>query len=127
MADVQKNNNIVGEKSFFSGRFFVNGTIVINGKFEGPFIKVDQIHVGKYGKVTSKIIASSVVVEGIVVGDIEAAIRIMLLPTARVLGDIRTPELIIQNGVVLEGKCVISSTVEHSVRDQIMSEYNRED
>ncbi len=110
MADNQKNNNIIGEKSFFTGRFFVNGTFVINGKFEGPFIKVDQIHVGKSGKVTSKIIASSVVVEGIVVGDIEASIRIMLMPTARVLGDIRTPELIIQNGVILEGKCVISTT-----------------
>jgi cytoskeletal protein CcmA (bactofilin family) len=51
----------------------------------------------------------------------------MLLPTARVLGDIRTPELIIQNGVVLEGKCVISTTTEKSVRDLIMSEYKREE
>ncbi|MBW7857603.1 MAG: polymer-forming cytoskeletal protein, partial [Leptonema sp. (in: Bacteria)] len=52
--------------------------------------------------------------------------RVMLLPTARILGDISTPELIIQNGVILEGRCMISNDLKHSAKDYINAEYNRD-
>lgn len=121
-----KNANIIGEKSTFVGKFLINGTIEINGKFEGEILKVDQIHVGKTGKVQSNIIASSAIVEGIVIGDIIANIRVMLLPTARVLGDISTPELIIQNGVILEGRCHISNNLDQPASEIIKKEYAKE-
>ena len=50
----------------------------------------------------------------------------MLLPTAKIYGDIKTPELIIQNGVTLEGKCVIASDLRSSAKDLIQSEYDKD-
>jgi len=101
-------NSTIGENSFFEGRFAVNGNLRIDGKFEGKTLNVDQLEIGPKAKVRTEIYSSSVIVKGIVIGNINASRRILLLSTARVLGDIRTPELIIQDGVILEGKCTIS-------------------
>lgn len=116
-------NSLIGEKSYFEGKFLINGTIQINGKFEGAILKVDQILVGVNGKVKANLEASSVVVEGVVIGNIKATTRVMLLPTARVLGDIKTPELLIQNGVVLDGRCLISTNLDVSPKDIILKNY----
>ena len=49
----------------------------------------------------------------------------LLLSTARVLGDIKTPELIIQDGVVLEGRCTISHTRIDNTKQYIEELYGR--
>ena len=46
-----------------------------------------------------------------------------MLPTAKIFGDIKTPELIIQNGVILEGRCVIANDLKASAKDVIEAEY----
>lgn len=101
-------NTAIGEKSFFGGRFMVQGNMRVDGRFEGNALLVDQLQVGPKARVKTNINAVSIVVEGIVIGNITASRRILLLSTARVLGDIITPELIIQDGVILEGRCTIS-------------------
>ena len=106
IADIPADTTI-GESSAFSGRFAVQGNLRVDGQFEGTALLVDQLHVGPTGQVKTDIIASSVVIEGVVVGNVTAEHRVLLLSTARVLGDLRTPELIIQDGVILEGKCSI--------------------
>ena len=65
------------------------------------------------------------IVEGLVIGNISATGRVMLMPTAKVLGDIKTPELIIQNGVILEGRCTIANDLKVSSKDLIDAEYNK--
>ncbi|MCB1326914.1 MAG: polymer-forming cytoskeletal protein [Spirochaetales bacterium] len=119
-------NSTIGENSYFSGRFFINGSLKIDGKFEGKSLQADQLYIGVTGRVKTNVTASSVIVEGIIVGNIVARNRVMLLPTARILGDISTPELIIQNGVILEGRCMISNDLKHSARQYIEGEYGRD-
>lgn len=116
-------NSTIGENSYFSGRFFINGSLKIDGKFEGKSLQADQLYIGPNGKVRTNVTASSVIVEGMIIGNIIARNRVMLLPTARVLGDISTPELIIQSGVILEGRCMISNDIIHSAKDVIEQEY----
>ena len=120
-------NSRVGENSFFEGRFAVKGNMRIDGRFEGNALLVDQLQIGQKGRVKTNIDATSVVIEGMVIGNIAASRRILLLSTARVLGDIRTPELIIQDGVILEGKCTISHIQIENTRNYIESLYSRED
>ncbi|HOG63988.1 MAG TPA: polymer-forming cytoskeletal protein [Spirochaetota bacterium] len=116
-------NSIIGEKSFFEGRFMVKGALRVDGKFEGDALEVDQLFIGQTGRIKTNINAVNVVVEGLVIGNIKASTRVMLLPTARILGDIRTPELIIQNGVILEGRCIISNDLNQSARTLIENLY----
>jgi cytoskeletal protein CcmA (bactofilin family) len=118
-------NSTIGEDSYFGGRFLVKGNMRIDGAFEGKVLLVDQLQVGPKARVKTHITATSVVVEGVVIGNISAARRILLLSTARVLGDIKTPELIIQDGVVLEGRCTISHVQIDNTRAYIESLYER--
>jgi cytoskeletal protein CcmA (bactofilin family) len=50
---------------------------------------------------------------------------VLLLATARVLGDIKTPELIIQDGVILEGRCTISHVQIENTPQYIEALYNK--
>lgn len=102
---------------YFTGRFYINGSLKIDGKFEGRALQADQLYIGTTGKVKTSVAANSVFVEGVIIGNIAAKSRVMLLPTAKIFGDIKTPELIIQNGVILEGRCVIANDLKASAKD----------
>ena len=120
-------NSTIGESSFFAGRFAVKGSLKVDGRFEGEVLLVDQLHIGPKAKVKTSINATSVVIEGIVIGDVSATRRILLLSTARVLGDVKTPELIIQDGVVLEGRCTISHFKIDNTQQYIEDLYSRKE
>lgn len=116
-------NSTIGPNSYFTGRFYINGSLKIDGKFEGKSLQADQLYIGTSGKVKTSVAANSVFVEGVIIGNISAKSRVMLLPTAKIFGDIKTPELIIQNGVILEGRCVIANDLKTSAKDVIEAEY----
>ena len=112
--------------SLFSGRFVNNDIVTIDGRFEGASIKAKEVFVGKTGRVKSRISADHIIIEGVVIGDIESSNRIILMPTARVLGKIVTKELIIQKGVMFEGTCVIVNELDSkSARQTIQELYGR--
>ena len=119
-------NSMIGPNSFFTGRFYINGNLKIDGKFEGKSLSAETLYIGVSGKIKTDVTANTVFVEGVVLGNITARNRVMLLPTAKIYGDIKTPELIIQNGVILEGRCIISNDLKHSAKDLIEQEYNRD-
>jgi len=118
-------NNVIGENSYFSGKFLINGSLRIDGRFEGKYLQADQLYIGPNGKVKTNINAVSVIIEGLVIGNISATNRVLLMPTAKIFGDIKTPELIIQNGVILEGRCTIANDLKVSAKDLIESEYEK--
>ncbi|HRZ25466.1 MAG TPA: polymer-forming cytoskeletal protein [Spirochaetota bacterium] len=118
-------NNIIGENSYFTGNFIINGSLRIDGRFEGKYLQAEQLYIGRPGKIKTNINAVSVIIEGMVIGNINASSRVLLMPTARILGDIKTPELIIQNGVILEGRCTISNDLKSSAKDLIDVEYSK--
>lgn len=119
--------SLIGEKSSFEGKFAIKGNLRIDGKFEGTCLQVEHLQVGAKGRVKTDITATSIVVEGIVIGNLTASARILLLSTARVLGNIKTPELIIQEGVVLKGACTISHFEIENTKTYIESLYGRKE
>ncbi len=116
-------NSILGEKSIFTGKFFINGSLKVEGIYEGQALQSEHLVITKKGKVKTDISATNVVVEGIVIGNIHAKKRVLLAPSAKVLGDIHTPELIIQNGVIWEGKCYIHEDQSINIPEVIEKEY----
>lgn len=118
-------SNVIGENSYFSGKFVINGSLRVDGRFEGRSLQAEQLYIGPHGKIRTNIEAASVIVEGLVIGNINATSRVLLMPTARILGDIKTPELIIQNGVILEGRCMIANDLKVNANSLIESEYEK--
>lgn len=123
MAKKESSKSIIGENSFFQGKFYIPGELQLDGKFEGNTLFIDTLTVNKKGKAKSNIKANNVLIEGIVIGNITAKNSIMLISSAKILGNIRTPELNIQHGVILEGKCTILHDIEKSPQDLITKLY----
>ena len=126
ISSTSNTNSTIGVNSYFTGRFFINGSLRVDGKFEGKTLQSDLLYVGSTGKLKTNITASTVIIEGMVIGNITAKTRVMLESTARVLGDIKTPELFISNGVILEGRCTISNDLKISAKDLIDTEWSRD-
>ena len=80
----------------------------ISGKvhFEGP-ARIDgkEITIGESAAVTAQIRADSIVVCGKVKGEIIATQKIEIHPTAKIVGNITAPKLIIHEGAIFEGQC----------------------
>jgi cytoskeletal protein CcmA (bactofilin family) len=102
-------NCVIGDGSIFDGRFSVNGSILIEGKFTGDIRTDDQVIVGPSGKVRTDIVARRVTVAGTLIGNIAASEEVTLLRTGKVLGNISTPKLTVEPGVITEGKVTITS------------------
>ncbi|HON15525.1 MAG TPA: polymer-forming cytoskeletal protein [Spirochaetota bacterium] len=105
---VEGMNSTIGEGSFFEGKFYISGSLRIDGKFEGEIKTDDELVIGEKGRVKTDIYARSVVVAGTVIGNINAEQEVRLLETAKVLGDITAPAISIQRGVVAQGQIIIT-------------------
>ncbi len=101
-------NSTIGEGSIFEGKFYIHGSLQINGKFEGEIKTEDQLVIGETGKVKTNIYAKRVVIAGTLIGNTIATEEVILLETGRVLGDITAPVVHVKEGVVVEGKIHIT-------------------
>src|SRR5208283_5363058 len=96
----------LGKETSFSGVLRFKDSLRIRGKFEGEIDSLGKLFIDGEAVVNARMIrASSVVIGGVVHGDIEAADRLEMLPSAKVYGNVRTSKLRIADGVVFEGKC----------------------
>ncbi|HTO21006.1 MAG TPA: polymer-forming cytoskeletal protein [Spirochaetia bacterium] len=119
-------NCIIGEGSIFDGRFYVNGSIMIEGKFQGDIRTDDQLIVGPTGKVKTDIQARRVTIAGTLIGNISASEEVTLLHTGKVLGNIVTPKLTVEPGVITEGKVTITSGQSEDARKVIEESFGTE-
>jgi cytoskeletal protein CcmA (bactofilin family) len=96
----------LGKETSFSGTLKFKDSLRIKGRFEGEIDSMGRLFIDGDAVVKARRIrASSVIVGGVVHGDIEAADRLEMLPSAKVYGNVRTSKLRIADGVVFEGKC----------------------
>jgi cytoskeletal protein CcmA (bactofilin family) len=117
-------NSTIGEGSIFEGRFFINGSLQIDGRFVGEIKTKEQVIIGELGKVKTDITAKRVVIGGTLIGNIEAEEEVMLLSTGRVLGNIRTPRVRIEEGVVVQGQISINAGQKKGISSIIEESFN---
>ncbi len=104
-----KMNSIIGKGCKINGTVTISeGTIRIDGEFEGNIICPDTLVIGKDGRVKAEIKVKSAVVGGTVIGNIDAKEKIELQAGSRLEGDIKTSRLVIDEGVFFEGNCKMS-------------------
>lgn len=101
-------NSIIGEGTRFRGNLDLSGLLRIDGDFEGNIRTDGRVLVGKAGRARCLIEADTVVIGGILKGDVIATSKVVLLSTSVVIGNIRSPQLIVEDGVLLHGRCTVS-------------------
>lgn len=94
----------------------------INGRFEGELEAKGVLIIGEKADVKAKMIkGENITIAGRVKGDIVCSKRLELSPTARIIGNIETSSLVIQEGAMLKGDCQMPIDGEKSERKETAS------
>lgn len=97
----------IGKGMSFEGRLSFEETVRIDGSFKGKISATGTLVVGDGGSVEGEIKVGSAIISGTVKGRLDAATRVELRAPGKFTGDIKTPTLIIDEGVVFEGNCTM--------------------
>ncbi len=97
----------IDSTSELKGTLRCKETLPIDGRVKGEIVCDKTVLIGEGGKVDASIVADEVLISGEVKGDITARRKISLDRTARVIGDLVTPGIVIEEGAKLEGRIVI--------------------
>ena len=95
----------MGEDTVFNGSLNFDGTVRIDGKFEGQVTTADTLIIGETGHLMAEISAGTVICMGYVEGTVMASQKIEIHSTSKVVGNIKSPALYIELGGVLDGTC----------------------
>ena len=99
----------LGKGSRVVGAMTFSGPVELDGDVEGEVHSKDKLVVGESAFIKAKIVGSEVIIRGTVTGDIYASKSLTLKKPARIVGNIQSSVLSIEEGVVFEGKCSMSS------------------
>ena len=95
----------LGEGTEFKGLLSFEGTVRIDGKFEGEVVSKDTLILGESAILNAEISIGTIIVRGKMTGNIIAANKIEIRSKGEVIGNIRTPLLFVEENAVLDGKC----------------------
>ena len=96
---------LLGRGATFEGKLTFEGTVRIDGRFKGEVFSDDVLVIGEGAHVEAEVDIGEVIVQGTVVGNIKAKRSIEIHAPGRVKGDLHTPVLQIDKGVMFEGRC----------------------
>lgn len=94
----------------FEGKLCFHGTVRIGGTFRGEIYTPDTLIIGEGARVDAQIDAGTIIISGEVNGSLKAKHRVEIHKPAVFRGDILTPSLSVDEGVIFEG----SSKMAHS-------------
>lgn len=103
-------NSMLGQGCKIKGDIELQGTIRIDGQFEGSISCPDTLIIGKSGIVKAEVKVKNAVIGGKLIGNIVAANKIELQSGSHVEGDISTARLVIDEGVFFEGNCKMGTS-----------------
>jgi cytoskeletal protein CcmA (bactofilin family) len=106
--DENEVDTILAEDIDFSGVLSFQRPLMIKGRFQGEIKASSDLYVGEKAVVKAKIEADTVSSKGRIEGDVLARSRVEFFSTASMLGDLTTPDLVMESGCQYNGRCTMS-------------------
>jgi cytoskeletal protein CcmA (bactofilin family) len=94
----------LGKGTEFKGVLSFEGTIRVDGKVEGEVISKDTLIAGDGAFLQGEITVGTIISSGKIVGNVNASQKVHIIAPGLVQGNIKTPKLIIEEGVTFDGK-----------------------
>jgi len=101
-------NSIIGAGTSFKGDLVLQGLLRIDGDFSGTIMTDGKVLIGRSGRADYSITATTVVIGGVIKGNVYASEKVVILSTGMLIGNVSTPRLIAEDGVILNGLCTIT-------------------
>jgi cytoskeletal protein CcmA (bactofilin family) len=116
-------NSIIGQGTEVKGEIKFKGVLRIDGVFSGELMTEGKVIIGQTGHVKTDLKAGTIIIGGLVEGNVYATEQLTLLKTAKLLGDIITSSLIVEEGVIFDGNCIINKGKEKEFFTNLKKEF----
>jgi len=94
----------LGSDALFKGTLSFEGTVRIDGRFEGTVQTNDTLVIGETGDMQADIDVGILVCKGKLKGTVVASKKIEMHPASKITGNVKTPAVSIELGAVLDGQ-----------------------
>lgn len=101
-------NGFLDRGSSFKGELEFEDTMRIDGRFEGKITSKNELIVGESATIDGDIHVGRIAISGTVHGKVKADQRIEIHRSGKVYSDLETPALVIEEGAVFQGNCVMA-------------------
>jgi cytoskeletal protein CcmA (bactofilin family) len=101
----------LGKETLFRGYLQFEGTVRIDGVLEGEIHSENTLIVGDGASITGTVNVGRIVCGGTVNGKIVAQEAIQFVKPSNIKGEIKTPVLMIEEGVIFNGQCEMSTGI----------------
>ncbi|MBI1899388.1 MAG: polymer-forming cytoskeletal protein [Acidobacteria bacterium] len=99
----------IGKAVMVKGQIYSREDLMIDGEVEGTVeLQEHRLTVGPNGRVQAGIKAKEIVVLGTIQGNVEAAEKIEIRKEAKLVGDIKTARIVIEDGAYFKGSIDIA-------------------
>jgi len=95
---------VIGQGMTVKGEIKGEGTVLMLGSFEGDVALEGALHVGPEAHVEANITATTVVVAGVVRGNLSANTRVEILASGSLTGSVRSGSFTAADGAVVKGE-----------------------
>ncbi|MDR0967140.1 MAG: polymer-forming cytoskeletal protein [Myxococcales bacterium] len=101
-------NTVIGSTFTIEGEILGEDELLLQGNVKGRIAVKEKLVIEQTSVVEADVAAKSIDIAGQVMGDVEAAERVELKASARLLGDLRTPRLNMADGALISGNIEMS-------------------
>ena len=114
----------VGNGTVLTGETSFQAMLRIDGHLTGRISSESgTLIVGATGRVDANVAVAQAIISGTVNGDIVATEKLELTRTARVIGNVQAPRLVIDDGAIFEGGCTMLKAKESFDKRSAKAEY----
>ncbi len=96
-------SGIIGRGTVVRGNVSGSGDVIVEGQIEGTVALKNQLTIEREGRVLADVELENLTIHGEMSGDMVAADRVVISATAKVVGDIKAPRVVIQDGARFKG------------------------
>ena len=102
--EVEEIKAFLGQGAEFIGKLIFNGSVRIDGNFQGEIFGQGSLVVGQGATVKANIAVKSVYISGDVQGNIEVNEKMNIHSTGKFSGEVHTPVFIMEEGAFFDGR-----------------------
>jgi cytoskeletal protein CcmA (bactofilin family) len=102
-----------GKDSLLKGKMNSEGIFRLDGKVEGEIYHRGTLIIGETAIIKGKVEATTLILNGILEGEVTAKERMEIHASGKLYGTIFTPIFVIQDGGIFEGNCKMGAKSVH--------------
>ena len=103
-APESKGSAVIGKSVMIKGEIHSREDLTIDGEVEGTVeLHENRLTVGPNGKVQASVKAREIIVLGTILGNVDVTDKIDIRKDAKLVGDIRTARIVIEDGAYFKG------------------------